>query len=154
MNTVHSLQCLILHLLFYSANTTTFYICFKLNDSKPFTSYSRYVHWPTNTEWLDFLSTSHTLIISYVCFVTFRQQYILVERCCSGALIRVKNHHGWSCEVVKLRGKNWLIAEISNELKLVILFLIPQDQLKWVLVLYLEVHLQPWWFLFCALELP
>ena len=107
MNTVHSLQCLILHLLFYSANTTTFYIYFKLNDSKPFTSYSRYVHWPTNTEWLDFLSSSHALIISYVCVVTcsnstFWLNVVVQEHLSGRKTIMV--------EVVNLREKNWLIA--------------------------------------------
>ena len=55
-----------LFVILYSANNTTFTIGFILNDSKS-SNYSRYVHWPTNTQWLDFLSISHNL--SYVIMV-------------------------------------------------------------------------------------
>ena len=79
MNTVHSLlevddqMSHSTFVILYSANNTTFYIGFKLNDSKFSTDCNRYVHWPTTTEWLDFVSNSHKL--SYVCVVTLRKQY-------------------------------------------------------------------------------
>ena len=72
-------------------------------------------------------------------------------------------------DVVNLRGKSGpLLSQAHNyashtkinaaliillNWNLVIPFLILQDKLKSMLVLYLEVYLQPWWFLFCALEL-
>ena len=86
--------------ILYSANNTTFTIGFIFNDSKSSTDCSRYVNWPTNTEWLDFVSNSHKL--SYVCVATLRKQYSLVEFCCSGVFIRANKT---MVEVVNLGGK-------------------------------------------------